>query len=132
MSTFTSEPPAYLHKGSIVTLLLHPIAPLIYDVSTPCYQRSQHGPCYQFSTKGLKRCNCQLSDRSPDANVWMHLVYFWYWTLNLMPLMVYPKVLFPPNFSSKGQECIALHGAGFARSTHRCWMCPPSRVLWTR
>ena len=27
------------------------------------------------------------------------MVYFKYWTLNLMPPMVYPKVLFHPNFS---------------------------------
>ena len=32
----------------------------------------------------------------------MYLVYLRYWALNLMPLMVYPKVLFPPNFSIKG------------------------------
>ena len=31
----------------------------------------------------------------------MYLVYLKYWTLNLMPLMVYSKVLFHPNFSIK-------------------------------
>ena len=36
----------------------------------------------------------------PDANQWMYLVYLKYWTLNLMP-MVYPNVLFHPNFSIK-------------------------------
>ena len=35
----------------------------------------------------------------PDAKVWMYLVYLKYWTLNLMPLMVYPNVLFRMNFS---------------------------------
>ena len=33
--------------------------------------------------------------------VWRHLVYLKYWTLNFRPLMVYPKVLFPPNFIIK-------------------------------
>ena len=32
----------------------------------------------------------------------MYLVYLKYWTLKLMPLMVYPKVLFRPTFSIKG------------------------------
>ena len=31
----------------------------------------------------------------------MYLVYLKYWTLNLMPLTVYPKVLLHPNFSIK-------------------------------
>ena len=39
--------------------------------------------------------------RGPDAKVRMYLVYLKYWTLNLMPLMVYPKVLFHPNFTIK-------------------------------
>ena len=30
------------------------------------------------------------------------MVYLKYWTLNLMPLMVYPKVLFHPMFGIKG------------------------------
>ena len=38
----------------------------------------------------------------PDAKVWMYSVYLKYWTLHLMPLIVYPKVLFRPNFSIKG------------------------------
>ena len=29
------------------------------------------------------------------------LVYLKYWTLNFMPLMVYPKILFHPIFSIK-------------------------------
>ena len=37
----------------------------------------------------------------PDGKVQRHLVYFKYWTLNLMPPMVYPEVLFPPNLSPK-------------------------------
>ena len=37
-----------------------------------------------------------------DAKVRMYLVYLKYWTLNLMPLMVYPKVLFHLNFSIWG------------------------------
>ena len=38
----------------------------------------------------------------PDAKVQMCLVYLKHWTLNLMPLMVYPKVLFHINFTIKG------------------------------
>ena len=34
----------------------------------------------------------------PDDKVRRYLVYLKYWTLNPRPLMVYPKVLFPPNF----------------------------------
>ena len=33
-----------------------------------------------------------------DCKVQRYLVYLQYWTLNLRPLMVYPKVLFPPTF----------------------------------
>ena len=33
--------------------------------------------------------------------VWRPLVCIKYWTLNLGPLMVYPEVLFPPNFTIK-------------------------------
>ena len=36
---------------------------------------------------------------SPDDGVRRYLVYLEHWTLNLNPLMVYPKVLFPPNLS---------------------------------
>ena len=36
-----------------------------------------------------------------DARDRLYLVHLKYWTLNLMPLMVYPKVLFHPNFSIK-------------------------------
>ena len=36
-----------------------------------------------------------------DAKVRMNLVYLKYWTLNLVPLMVYPQVIFHPNFSIK-------------------------------
>ena len=32
------------------------------------------------------------------------LVYLKFWTLNLRPLMVYPKVLFPPNLTMKGLQ----------------------------
>ena len=38
-----------------------------------------------------------VSVQVPDDNVRRYLVYLKYWTLNLMPLMVYPKVLSPPN-----------------------------------
>ena len=34
--------------------------------------------------------------------VWRYLVYLKYWTLNLRPLMVYPKVLLPLNVIIKG------------------------------
>ena len=40
----------------------------------------------------------------------MYLVYLKYWTLNLMPLMVYAKVVFHPNFSIKVQQGAALSG----------------------
>ena len=40
----------------------------------------------------------------PDAKIWMYLVYTKYWTLNCMFLMVYPKVLLPPNFSIKAHS----------------------------
>ena len=40
----------------------------------------------------------------PDAKVRMFLVYLKYWTLNLIPLMVYPKVLFHPMFNIKGSS----------------------------
>ena len=36
---------------------------------------------------------------SPDAKVWMDLVYLKYCTRSLMRLMVYHKVLFHPMFS---------------------------------
>ena len=39
---------------------------------------------------------------APDAKVRMYLVYLKYYTLNLRPLMVYPKVLLRPIFSIKG------------------------------
>ena len=41
---------------------------------------------------------------APDAKVWMYLVHLKYWTLDLMPLTVYPKVLFHPMFSIKGND----------------------------
>ena len=46
--------------------------------------------------------------KPPNAKVWKYLVYLKYlkyWTLSLIPLMVYPKILFHPNFSVKGQTC---------------------------
>ena len=43
----------------------------------------------------------------------MYLVYLKYWTLNLMPLMVYPAVLFSPNFTIKEeQEARLSYGIG--------------------
>ena len=46
-------------------------------------------------------CNKKLAvlSDSPDAKVCNYLVYLKYWTLTLMPLMVYPKVPFRPKFS---------------------------------
>ena len=41
---------------------------------------------------------------APDAIV-RYLVYLKYWTLNLMPLMVYPKLLFHPKSSIKVSAC---------------------------
>ena len=49
--------------------------------------------------------------RCPDAKVRMYLVYLKYRTLNLMPLMVYPTVLFHPNFSIKASLFNSLDGA---------------------
>ena len=58
-----------------------------------------------------QRCRCRSKGKSgsvPDAKVQIWLVYLKYWTLNLMHLMVYPKVLFHPKFSIKGQaSCTA-------------------------
>ena len=45
-----------------------------------------------------------LPGTGPDANVRMYLVYLKYWTVNLLPQMVYPEVLFHPNFSIKGDR----------------------------
>ena len=43
--------------------------------------------------------SCSRSSRLfPDDEARRCLVYLKYWTLNLNPLMVYPNVLFPPNF----------------------------------
>ena len=47
------------------------------------------------------RCQAAL-DQHPDAKIQMYLVYLKYWTLNLMPRMVYTTVLFRPNFGIKG------------------------------
>ena len=43
----------------------------------------------------------QVALPPPDAKLQMYVVYLKYWTLELIPLMVYPKVLFHPNFSIK-------------------------------
>ena len=48
---------------------------------------------------------CPPASFWPDAKVQMYLVYLKYSTLALMPLMVYPKVLFPSNFSIKKVLC---------------------------
>ena len=37
----------------------------------------------------------------PDDDIWRYLVYLKYWTLNLTPIVDYPKVLFNPNVSLK-------------------------------
>ena len=37
------------------------------------------------------------------------MVYLKYWTPNLMPLMVYPKVLLPPNFINLDVTIDSLH-----------------------
>ena len=42
-----------------------------------------------------------VAARFPDAKVWMCLAYLKYWTPILMPLTVYPEVLFHPHFSIK-------------------------------
>ena len=61
----------------------------------------------QGQSRRISCCLCQhqvAQDQTPDAKIRMYLVYFKYWTMNLMPLMVYPKVLLHPNFSIKGQD----------------------------
>ena len=41
-----------------------------------------------------------LPAQSPDAKIRMYMVYLKYYTLNLRPPMVYPKVLVRLNFST--------------------------------
>ena len=48
-----------------------------------------------------------MPSAASDAKVWIYLVYHMYWTLTLMLLMVYPKVLFHPNFSIKVSSSLA-------------------------
>ena len=57
------------------------------------------GPESGKGLRGWPHCRQQGECRLeiPDAEDWMYLVYFKHWTLNLMPLMVYPKVLVPHN-----------------------------------
>ena len=44
------------------------------------------------------------------------LVYLKYWTLNLMPLMVYPKVLFHPMFIIRARKHLQeIHGSRTCR-----------------
>ena len=61
----------------------------------------------------VPRCHCNLTKKQSsvifpwqlkafDAKVWRYLVYPKYWNLNLKPVMVCPKVLFPPKFITKG------------------------------
>ena len=45
-----------------------------------------------------------MSPLTPDAKVRMYLVYPKYWSLKLMPLMVYPRVLLHPTFSIKATD----------------------------
>ena len=40
---------------------------------------------------------------SPDDKLQRYLGYLRYWTLNLRPLIIYPYILFPPNFIIKGK-----------------------------
>ena len=56
----------------------------------------------------------------PDDRVWRYLVNLKYWTPNLRPLIVYPKVLFPPNFSVKGGIWVAAAGTPLGMSA-RWW-----------
>ena len=42
--------------------------------------------------------SCLTSTRYPDDKIRRYLVYLKYWTLNLRSIIVYPKVLFHPNF----------------------------------
>ena len=53
----------------------------------------------------------------------MYLVYLKYWTLNLIPLGVYPKVLFHPMFSIKGEKCCPQIAGKAAVSSHCLKIC---------
>ena len=52
--------------------------------------------------------------RVPRCEIRRYLVYLKYWTLNLRPLMVYPKVLSPPNFIIKASVPPSLQKASLA------------------
>ena len=64
----------------------------------PCKKEQDRTPNMPsvLAVSNLRRW--QGSYLAPDDKPWRYLVYPKYWTLNLRPLMVYPKVLFPPNF----------------------------------
>ena len=49
-------------------------------------------------------CALSTSDEPPDDKVRRYLVKLEYLTLILTPLVVYSKVLFPPNFIIKGDQ----------------------------
>ena len=53
-------------------------------------------------TAKLREAEIKHGGTPPDAEVRIYLVYLKYWTLHLIPLKVYPKVLFHPNISIKG------------------------------
>ena len=58
--------------------------------------------------QSLQKAHCLGCMPNPDDNIQRYLVYFKYWTLNLTPLMVYPRVLFPPSFINKDAKAASL------------------------
>ena len=92
--------------------------------------------CSQDNTLSVTSNDLVLSDpdirpvgelpNCPDDKVRMCWVYLKYWTLNHRPLMVYPKVLFPPNFiiKARGVEGHLLAGhAHFIQHVDLCFDC---------
>ena len=68
---------------------------------------------YWYAVDATRQCAGSCLGRKspaigPDDKVWRYLVYLKYWTLNFRPLMVYPEVLFPPNFIIKGNRTHSL------------------------
>ena len=68
-----------------------------FQNDSPIYGRATGNLSNTKTEPHTERQGLQL--QAPDAKVRMHLVFLKYRTLNLMPLMVYPKVLFHSNSS---------------------------------
>ena len=93
--------------------------------STTCPKPRSSSACSGTQVDLQSLCPA-VAVKYPDAEVRMHLVYLKYCILHLMPLMVYPKVIFHLNFSIKGHTSSALTtcSAGTARlvdGSSCCW-----------